>query len=187
MKILKLLSVLMVSILIFAFTSNLKSDKTISEMVAENQDLSTLMKALKAADLFDTLNGDGPYTVFAPTNEAFNNLPPGKLDELLKPENKEKLAKILKYHVVSGELYASDLEDGQMLETLEGNKIKVSLDADSMDDENMEADDDSSTTVKVDNANVTTKDLVATNGVIHIIDGVIMPSDVGTIGEVKDQ
>lgn len=176
----------MLSLLIFAFTSKMRSDKTISEMVAENQDLSTLLTALKAADLVETLKGDGPYTVFAPSNEAFNNLPSGKLDELLKPENKEELAKLLKYHVVSGELYASDLEDGQMLETLSGDKIKISLMDNSMDDENEDMDDSSSTaTVKVNNANVTTKDLVASNGVIHIIDAVVMPSDLETMGEVQ--
>ncbi|MGD8426589.1 MAG: fasciclin domain-containing protein [Balneolaceae bacterium] len=182
MKIVKTLSVLLMSLLVFAFTSNLKSEKTISEMVAENQDLSTLLTALQSADLVETLKGEGPYTVFAPTNEAFNNLPAGKLDDLLKPENKEELAKILKYHVVSGEVYASDLEDGQMLETLEGNKIKVSI-KDSPE-EGMEG-EESMAGVKINNANVVTKDVMASNGIIHIIDGVVMPSDLETIGELN--
>lgn len=155
-------------------------------MVAENQDLSTLLTALKAADLVETLNGEGPYTVFAPTNDAFNNLPAGKLDELLKPENKDELAKILKYHVVAGELYASDLEDGQMLETLSGDKIKITIKDNAMnDDDSMDVEDTDMYNVKVNNANVTTKDLVASNGIIHIIDGVVMPSDLEAIGEVN--
>lgn len=185
MKMLKTLSVLMLSLLIFAFTSRMRSDKTISEMVAENQDLSTLLTALKAANLVETLKGEGPYTVFAPTNEAFAKLPAGKLDELLKPENKEKLAGILKYHVVSGELYASDLEDGQMLETLSGDKIKISFPDNSMEDENGDMEEEDSTGVKVNNARVVETDLTASNGVIHIIDAVVMPSDLKTIGEAK--
>jgi len=175
----------MVSLLVFAFTSNLKSDKTISEMVSENQDLSTLLTALKSADLVETLKGEGPYTVFAPTNEAFKNLPAGKLDELLKPENKEELAKLLKYHVVSGELYASDLEDGQMLETLSGEKIKISMSDNNMGNENEDMEDESMPTYKVNNAKVVQGDLVASNGIIHIIDGVVMPSDLEAIGEVN--
>jgi len=185
MKLLKTLSVILISLLVFAFTSNMKSDKTISKLVAENQDLSTLLTALKSAGLVETLKGEGPYTVFAPTNEAFEKLPAGKLDELLKPENKEKLAGILKYHVVSGELYASDLEDGQIIETLDGNKIKISLSDNSMGNENEDMEEDDMSGVKINNAHVVKSDLAASNGVIHIIDGVVMASDLKTIGEVK--
>ena len=88
---------------------------TIVSVASQNQDFSTLVSAVKAAALVDTLNGTGPFTVFAPNNEAFAKLPAGTLDELLKPENKEKLASILKYHVVAGKVMAADLKDGQQI------------------------------------------------------------------------
>jgi len=97
MKTLKIMSVLVISLMVLAFTSKTNPDKTISEMVAEKQNLSTLLTALQTAELVETLKGEGPYTVFAPTNDAFANLPEGKLENLLKPENKAELAKILKY------------------------------------------------------------------------------------------
>ncbi len=122
---------------------------------------STLVAALKAADLVTTLKGKGPFTVFAPTDDAFKKLPAGELDNLLKPENKSKLAKILTYHVISKKVTAADLA-GKMLEekTVEGSKLKI--DAKGM-------------SVKVDNATVETADVIADNGVIHVIDTVLMP------------
>jgi uncharacterized surface protein with fasciclin (FAS1) repeats len=122
---------------------------------------STLVAALKAADLVTTLKGKGPFTVFAPTDDAFKKLPAGELDNLLKPENKSKLAKILTYHVIAKKVMAADLA-GKMLEekTVEGGKLKI--DAKGM-------------SVKVDNATVEAADVTADNGVIHVIDTVLMP------------
>jgi len=122
---------------------------------------STLVAALKAADLVTTLKGKGPFTVFAPTDDAFKKLPAGELDSLLKPENKSKLAKILTYHVISKKVTAADLA-GKMLEekTVEGSKLKI---------------DAKGRSVKVDNATVETADVIADNGVIHVIDTVLMP------------
>jgi uncharacterized surface protein with fasciclin (FAS1) repeats len=179
MKILKTTSILLVSLVILAFTSNLNPEKTISEMVSEKQDLSTLLTALEAAGLVETLKGEGPFTVFAPTNEAFNNLPEGKLDDLLKPENKEKLAGILKYHVISGKVYASDLSEEQMVATIEGNEVRIQA-ISSMDE--MSGGESEYTKVKINNAKVIESDIEASNGVIHIINGVVMPSDIEVMG-----
>jgi len=130
--------------------------------IAQDTDqLSTLVTAVRTADLVETLNGDGPFTVFADTNQAFNNLPDGTLNMLLEEENKAQLQGILTYHVVAGKIMLSDLEDGQMVETVQGNKIKVSL-------------SDSAMTNK---ANVVKADVEAANGVVQITDAVIMPSD----------
>jgi len=120
-----------------------------------------LVSAVKAADLVETLNGEGPFTVFAPTNQAFGNLSDGTLDMLLQAENKEQLQSILTYHVVPGKIMSSDLKDGQMVETVQGNKIKVSLSDGAM----------------INGASVVKADVEASNGVVHIIDAVIMPSD----------
>lgn len=193
MKVFKVIMLMMVTMILLAFTSNLNPDKTISEMVAENEDLSTLLTALETAELVDVLNEEGPYTVFAPTNEAFNNLPAGKLDELLKPENKDELTKILKYHVVSGKVMASDLEDGQRIETLEGTELKVTTK--SSEEGYMESDEEEAgmeeqegprDKVMVNNAKVAEADITVSNGVIHIIDGVVSPEDTEVIGEAKE-
>lgn len=122
---------------------------------------STLVAALKAADLVTTLKGKGPFTVFAPTDDAFKKLPAGELHNLLKPENKSKLAKILTYHVIGKKVMAADLA-GKMLEekTVEGGKLKIEA---------------KGMSVKVDNATVETADVMADNGVIHVIDTVLMP------------
>ncbi|MFT5668722.1 MAG: putative surface protein with fasciclin (FAS1) repeats [Vicingaceae bacterium] len=134
--------------------------KNIVEIASENTDFSTLVAAVVAAGLADTLSSDGPFTVFAPTNEAFAKLPAGTVEELLKPENKEKLAGILTYHVVAGKVMSKDLSDGQKASTVNGQEVTVTI-ADG---------------VKVNTATVTTADLEASNGVIHVIDSVIMPS-----------
>jgi uncharacterized surface protein with fasciclin (FAS1) repeats len=119
----------------------------------------TLAAALGAADLVDTLKGDGPFTVFAPTDDAFAKLPEGTVDDLLKPENKDKLAGILTYHVVAGKVMSGDVVKLTEAETVNGQKVKI----------------DASEGVKVDDATVTTADVECKNGVIHIIDAVILP------------
>jgi len=124
---------------------------------------TTLAKALKAADLVATLEGPGPFTVFAPTDEAFAKLPAGTLDTLLKPENKNKLRRILTYHVVAGEVRAADIVKLQSAKAVSGDTITV------------KARDGK---VRVDGANVTKTDIAASNGVIHVIDTVILPEDI---------
>lgn len=119
----------------------------------------TLTAAVKAASLVDTLKGKGPFTVFAPTDAAFTSIQKD-VDSLLKPENKTKLTKVLNYHVVSGNLKATDLKDGQELTTVQGEKLKVSV---------------KDKKVMVGGANVTGADVNASNGVIHVIDKVLMP------------
>lgn len=120
----------------------------------------TLAAALKAAGLVDTLKGDGPFTVFAPTDEAFAKLPEGTVESLLKPENKEKLVAILTYHVVSGKVMAADVVKLTEAKTVQGGKVKIEV---------------KNGKVKVDGANVVKTDIAASNGVIHVIDAVILP------------
>ncbi len=124
-------------------------------------DFGTLVAAVQAAGLVETLQGDGPFTVFAPTDAAFAALPEGLVDALLLPENKETLAKILTYHVVAGEVLAADVTAGDVA-TVEGQTISISTDGG----------------VKVNDANVTATDVLASNGVIHVIDAVLVPADV---------
>ena len=124
-------------------------------------DCKTLAAAVTAAGLVETLQGNGPFTVFAPTDEAFADIP-SEVDKLLKPENKEKFFKILTYHVVRGKMEAADLEDGQELTTVEGSKLKVMI---------------KDGTVRVGNAKVTSADISVSNGVIHVIDKVLLPED----------
>jgi len=128
--------------------------------VAVSAGLSTLVTAVKAADLASTLSGTGPFTVFAPTNDAFKNLPKGVLDELLKPANKQLLVKLLEYHVVSGEVVAADLKNGERVKTLEGQDVNVTI---------------SGSTVSINTAKVTQADVYASNGVVHVIDAVLIP------------
>jgi len=124
-----------------------------------SKDCKTLAAAVVAADLVETLQGEGPFTVFAPTDEAFADIQ-SDVDELLEPENKAELAKILTYHVVSGAVMAADLEDGQELTTVQGGKLTVSIEDGK---------------VMVGDASVTSADIEASNGVIHVIDTVLMP------------
>ncbi len=125
----------------------------------------TLVKALEAAELVDALKGKGPFTVFAPTDDAFAKLPKGTLEELLKPENKEKLQSILLYHVVPGKYLSSDvrkLKSGTKVETLlKGKEVTITLNKD----------------IFVDGAKVIKADVMASNGVIHVIDKVILPPE----------
>jgi uncharacterized surface protein with fasciclin (FAS1) repeats len=134
---------------------------TIVDVAVGAGNFSTLVAAVTAADLVETLSGTGPFTVFAPTDEAFAALPAGVLDALLLPENKAVLAQILTYHVVSGTVMAADVTDGDVA-TVEGSNIKLST----------------ASGVTVNGANVVTADVVATNGVIHAIDAVILPPGV---------
>jgi len=134
---------------------------TIVDVAVGAGNFGTLVAAVTAADLVETLSGAGPFTVFAPTDEAFAALPAGVLDALLLPENKATLAKILTYHVVSGQVMAADVTDGDVA-TVEGQTIKLST----MDG------------VSVNGAKVVAADVAASNGVIHAIDAVILPPDV---------
>lgn len=121
---------------------------------------NTLVAAVKAAGLVNTLKGEGPFTVFAPTDEAFAKLPAGTLESLLKPENKGKLAAILTYHVVPGKVMSGDIAGKSLkVATVQGSKVSV----------------DAMSGVKIDKANVVKADVITSNGVIHVIDAVILP------------
>ena len=120
----------------------------------------TLAAALEAGGLIETLKSKGPFTVFAPTDEAFGKLPKGTVEDLLKPENKAKLVKILTYHVVAGKVMAADVVKLAKAKTVEGSEVKITV---------------TEGKVKVDNANVVKTDIAAANGVIHVIDSVILP------------
>lgn len=133
--------------------------KTIVSIASGNKKFSTLVTALKAADLVETLSAAGPFTVFAPTNAAFAKLPKATLANLLKPENKEQLQKILTYHVVSGAVTSKMLKSGRVA-TVEGSNVTVRI---------------RGKKVRVNNAKVIMADVKASNGVIHAIDTVLMP------------
>lgn len=133
--------------------------KDIVDTAVEAGSFTTLVAAVQAAGLVDTLKGDGPFTVFAPTDEAFAALPEGTVEDLLKPENKDKLTAILTYHVVAGKVMSGDLSNDMMAETVQGGKVSIMTEGG----------------VTVDGANVVTADIETSNGVIHVIDGVIMP------------
>lgn len=135
------------------------AEKTIVAVASEAGQFKTLVAAVKAAGLVDTLNGKGPYTVFAPTDDAFAKLPKGTVEDLLKPENKEKLVSILTYHVVPGKVMAADVST-QMVKTVNGKELSLKV---------------TDGKVTVDKANVVKTDIEAKNGVIHVIDSVIMP------------
>eukprot|EP00947_MAST-08B_sp_MAST-8B-sp1_P005388 g5388.t1 len=136
--------------------------KNIVDLAVANKDLSTLVAALKAADLVDTLSGAGPFTVFAPSNKAFAALPAGTLANLLKPENKKQLVDLLTYHVAAGAVKAKDLMDMDMLKTVEGKDVTVRI---------------ADRTILINSAKVTTADVSASNGVVHLIDEVLMPKN----------
>ena len=140
--------------------------KNIIENAVNSKDHTTLVAAVKAAGLVDTLSGKGPFTVFAPTNEAFAKLPAGTVDTLVKPENKATLTKILTYHVVPGKLNAAELKDGEKLKTVEGEMLTVKKSGGKV----MIVD------AKGGSANVTIADVNQSNGVIHVVDTVLMPA-----------
>jgi uncharacterized surface protein with fasciclin (FAS1) repeats len=140
--------------------------KNIVQNAVNSKDHTTLVAAVKAAGLVDTLESKGPFTVFAPTNAAFAKLPAGTVDTLVKPENKATLTKILTYHVVAGKLEASDLTDGKKLKTVQGEELTVKRSGDTV----MIIDSKGgSSTVTIPNVN-------QSNGVIHVVDTVLMPS-----------
>ena len=134
---------------------------TIVDVAAASDTFQTLVSALTEAELAEVLQGEGPFTVFAPTDEAFAALPAGTVEELLKPENRETLVKILSYHVVPGSITSDQLTSGEVA-TVEGSPVTVTVDG---------------TTVMVDDASVIQPDIPASNGVIHAIDRVILPAD----------
>jgi hypothetical protein len=137
------------------------AEKDIVDTAVEAGSFKTLAAALKAADLIETLKGKGPFTVFAPTDEAFAKLPEGTVETLLKPENKAKLAAILTYHVVAGKVEAKDAVKLKSAKTVNGASFKITA---------------SDAGVMVDKAKVVKTDIQCSNGVIHVIDSVIMPA-----------
>ena len=166
----KKLNVFLIALLMSFSAFSQKND--VVDIAISSPDHTTLVAAVKAADLVATLKSEGPFTVFAPTNEAFDKLPEGTVATLLKPENKAQLAKILTYHVVSGNLDAAAvmaaLEDGNgqvVLTTVSGGKLTVSLDMNRV----------KLTDETGNSAFVTAVDLKGSNGVIHVIDGVVLP------------
>lgn len=136
------------------------ADKDIVDTAIDAGSFGTLVAAVEAAGLVDTLKGDGPFTVFAPTDEAFAALPDGTVEDLLKPENKDQLVSILTYHVVPGKVMSTDLSNDMKAETVQGGEVTIMTEGG----------------VTVDDANVVTADIEASNGVIHVIDAVIMPA-----------
>jgi uncharacterized surface protein with fasciclin (FAS1) repeats len=148
-------------------TEDTMADETMAEagdivaVASGNPDFSTLVAAIQAAGLVETLQGDGPFTVFAPTNAAFEALPAGLLEKLLLPENVAALTAILTYHVVAGQVMSTDVTAGEVA-TVEGSTIAITTDGG----------------VKVNGANVVAVDVAASNGVIHVIDAVIVPPTV---------
>jgi uncharacterized surface protein with fasciclin (FAS1) repeats len=167
MKTLSSLLLAVVFVSVTGFTANAQGQMSskskamdIVDLAASQDFLSTLVAAVKAGGLVETLKGKGPFTVFAPTNEAFAALPAGTLESLLKPENKDQLVKILTYHVVSGKVMSTDLKDGMTAKTVQGSEVKIGI---------------SKEGVKVNDAKVTSADIAATNGVVHVIDKVILP------------
>lgn len=136
------------------------TEPDIVDIAASNEQFSTLVAAVSAAGLVETLKGDGPFTVFAPTNAAFEALPAGTVEDLLKPENKDKLIAVLTYHVVPGAV-TSDQLAGERLDvaTVQGQTVHI----------------DGRNGVKVNKSRVTTADIIASNGVIHVIDRVLLP------------
>ena len=137
------------------------AEKDIVDTAVEAGSFKTLAAALKAADLIETLKGKGPFTVFAPTDEAFAKLPEGTVETLLKPENKAKLAAILTYHVVAGKVEAKDAVKLKSAKTVNGASFKITA---------------SDAGVMVDKAKVVKTDIQCSNGVIHVIDSVIIPA-----------
>ncbi len=143
-----------------AVTGSAKTDIVDTAVAAGT--FNTLATALQAAGLAETLKTKGPFTVFAPTDEAFSKLPPGTVESLLKPENKEKLKAVLLYHVVAGDVTAAQVTKMSSAKTLEGQDVKITV---------------TDGTVMVNNAKVIKADVFATNGVIHVIDTVLLPKN----------
>ena len=148
-------------LVLFSAAPTFGAEKDIVDTAVAAQ-FKTLVAAVKAADLVDTLKGEGPFTVFAPTDEAFAKLPPGTVEELLKPENKDQLMALLPYHVVAGKVMAADVVklNGRNVKTVQGNPVAIQVNGGA---------------VMVGKAKVTKTDIVTSNGVIHVIDTVLLP------------
>jgi uncharacterized surface protein with fasciclin (FAS1) repeats len=157
----KLSKIIAGALLSVASTTAFGFEKNIVETAVEAGKFKTLATALTAAGLIDAVNGPGPFTVFAPTDDAFAKVPKETLEMLLKPENKEKLKAVLTYHVVPGKVMAKDVVGLKGAKSLNGQRIDVKVDGDK---------------VSVDGANVVATDIACTNGVIHVIDSVILPA-----------
>lgn len=161
----------LISLFLFVFVSTaalaghhkMSEHKDIVDTAANNEMFSTLVAAVKAGDLVSTLKGDGPFTVFAPTDDAFAALPDGTLEMLLKPENKATLVKILTYHVVAGKVTSKEVTGLKSASTVEGSDVAISV---------------MGGNVKINNATVIKADVMTSNGVIHVIDTVLLPSEV---------
>ncbi len=153
------LTLALVTLSLTASAGNMGKQDIVDTAVAAGN-FKTLAAALKAAGLVDTLKGKGPFTVFAPTDEAFAKLPAGTVEDLLKPENHDKLVAILTYPVVSGKVLAKDVVKLHEAKTVNGKEVKISAEGGK---------------VMVDNANVDKTDIACSNGVIHVIDSVILP------------
>ncbi|GJM11851.1 MAG: beta-Ig-H3/fasciclin [Pseudohongiella sp.] len=160
MKSLRKLSLALMASFALVASSNSAADDIVDTAVSAGQ-FTTLVAAVQAAGLVDTLKGDGPFTVFAPTDEAFAALPEGTVENLLKPENKDQLIAVLTYHVVAGKVMSGDIA-GKSLEVASVQGSELSIDA--------------TDGVKIDNANVTMADIETSNGVIHVIDSVVLPN-----------
>ncbi len=161
LKVMSVMAIVAVALLsVSALARPKAASKDIVDTAVAAGSFKTLAAALQAAGLVDTLKGAGPYTVFAPTDEAFAKLPAGTVDELLKPENKEKLVAILTYHVVSGDVMAAQVMKMSSAKTVNGQSVTVST---------------KGGTVMIDNAKVVKADIACSNGVIHVIDTVLMP------------
>ena len=145
---------------LFARAATFSPEKNIIDNLSGDASFTTLMKALQAAGLMETLNGTGPFTVFAPNDAAFARLPKGMLDDLLKPENKASLASILTYHVMPGKFTAAEVEKMKQLDTVNGDQLIFTVSG------NIKA---------VDNAKVLQTDIACSNGLIHIIDTPVIP------------
>jgi uncharacterized surface protein with fasciclin (FAS1) repeats len=137
-----------------------EAPKTVVDIAVGSADHTTLVTAVTAAGLVETLSGTGPFTIFAPTNAAFDALPKGTVEGLLKPESKDKLTSILTYHVVAGNVLSSQLTDGQKVKTLNGQELTVAI---------------KGGVVTINGIKVIAADLAGSNGVIHVVEGVILP------------
>lgn len=137
-----------------------EAPKTVVDIAVGSADHTTLVAAVTTAGLVETLSGTGPFTIFAPSNSAFEALPAGTVESLLKPESKDKLTSILTYHVVAGNVLAADLTDGQKVATLNGQELTVKI---------------KDGVVTINGAKVTAADLAGSNGVIHVVDAVLLP------------
>ena len=156
------LGIAVITLMFSAGTQAQQNNKDIVDTAMAAGSFKTLAKALQAADLVETLKGQGPFTVFAPTDEAFAKLPAGTLNDLLKPENRQKLQRILSYHVVAGRVSSTDVVKLRTAKAVSGDTIAITA---------------NDGTVRVDSARVVKTDIAASNGVIHVIDTVIIPDD----------